>query len=165
MDLCNAYSSWTVRFWFFFKSDNFSLSTYKYLCVYSLDFIGWNRNETDILQRIFMAFIEKFGFQNPLDFLGVNQLSFSLSTVLDYDYNGDGHLDRLVVSTDGSIQYFRSNGLGGYAQITGEANPFAAINVGAGGKIALKSGKLVVAAVNGTIRYFELLQQPQRQLQ
>ncbi len=77
-----------------------------------------------------VTFSELTGASNPFDgFLTTG--NGSIPTFVDAD--GDGDLDLVAGNQDGTLQTWSNNGDGTYTELTGAANPFDGLNVGAGG--------------------------------
>ncbi len=72
------------------------------------------------------GFTELTGAANPFD--GVDVGSYSAPSFVDLD--GDGDLDAVVGAQDGTLRSFANDGAGGFAALTGAANPFDGVDVG-----------------------------------
>ncbi|CAH0279488.1 S8 family serine peptidase [Roseomonas sp. CECT 9278] len=70
-------------------------------------------------------FTELTGAANPFD--GVNIGPVSVPSFVDLD--GDGMMDLVVGSEDGRLRLFQNGGTGVFTELTGAANPFAAVLV------------------------------------
>ncbi len=102
-------------------------------------------------------FTELTGGNNPLN--GVVVQADSAPTFADID--GDGDLDALVGSSDGTLNYFQNDGEDGFSEVSGANNPFDDLDVGRTSTptFADLNGdgtlELVVGASNGTVSVFE----------
>jgi uncharacterized protein (DUF2141 family) len=75
------------------------------------------------------TFIEQTGAANPFD--GINTGGYGVPTFSDLD--GDGDLDMVTGSYDGSLRYFENTGSKTspvFTELTGDQNPFASLNTG-----------------------------------
>ncbi|WP_298862059.1 calcium-binding protein [uncultured Sulfitobacter sp.] len=106
----------------------------------------------------FERFVEQTGAANPFD--GLDLGGQSAPTFVDLD--GDGDLDMVLGTEDGTIRIFDNNDAdAGFTALTGAANPFDGIDVGFKGTPTFADldgdGDLdmVVGAYSGTLRVFD----------
>lgn len=71
-------------------------------------------------------FTELTGAANPFDAVDVTYLSAPAFVDLD----GDGDMDAVVGSYNGTLSVFENNGAGVFTELTGAANPFNGVDVG-----------------------------------
>ena len=138
-------------------------------------------NPTSSNPLLIMVFFEKIGSLNPYDGQTWEQtlLPSSLQHIPFFgafagvDYDNDGNIDLIGVSADGSIitlrnNGFDSNGVPVLTELTGSANPFASLNLGASTatrRLAIRDVNgdgqedLIFAHADGSVRYFERLNQ------
>jgi uncharacterized protein (DUF2141 family) len=106
------------------------------------------------------VYVQQTGDANP--FNGIDVGTFSIPVLADLD--GDGDLDAMVGTYDGTPRYFRNTGSAAapvYVEQTGAANPFNGFNGGyfsSAASLADVDGDgdfdAVFGSSNGTLRYF-----------
>jgi Ca2+-binding RTX toxin-like protein len=105
-------------------------------------------------------YVEVAGVASPLDAIDVG----SQSTPVFADIDGDGDLDLVVGTTDGTLSYFQNTGTAAapvFVELIGAANPYDGIDVGSQSAPNFVDADndgdldLVVGTADGTLSYFE----------